>query len=435
MIPGSNRIIYSIKNWARKVKQPIAFVINKENSNSYGVIVNLGRKGVPVLSVDSNTKNLNVFSRYSKTIICPDYKKNEDDYVEFLLDVGKALNPKPVLFVTGDTMVVALLRHRKNLERYFHMPMPSLETATKLVDKREFYRSLELLNIPHATTYQPRNLSDAVRISESLDYPYIIKPVESDTFVTKFGNKCLRAASRDELISLYKWVSVEEIDVIFQKEIVGTERYLVYMYFNRKSEPIAVCCYKKMRIYPIDYGNACACETVWDSEVVTLALSLLIKFGYCGLAEAEVQRDNSDGRLKLVEINARSTTEARLSARAGMNMEYIAYCDAIGQNMDQIQPAILGVKWMEILRDIQSVFSAEGYLANRKITVLKWLRSLRGKREYAFLAWDDPIPFIVLFWRFLRVYGFRMKNLLVFRRVCKKVFSKINWISNRHKFT
>lgn len=420
---GFIRLNSFCKTKKRKYNKPVAVVVNSETSNGYGVTVNLGREGVPVLSVDSNSKNVTFLSRYAQKVLCPDYTISEDNFIDFLMNLGKRLYPKPVLFVTGDLKLLAVLRHKEKLEQYFHMTMPSLDIAEKLVDKVIFYRMLDKFNIPHAKTYIPENLSEVKMISQGLEYPYIIKPVHSGAFANLFGNKCLRADSGKELVELYKKAAVEEDTLIIQQELAGTERYLVYMYLNRDSKPLAVCCYKKMRILPIDYGNACACKTAWKPDVVNICLNLLQKIGYYGLAEAEIQRDERDGKLKLVEINARSTTETRLAARCGMNMEYIAYRDALGLKINKIHPAKLDVIWIDILRDIQSIFSREGYLAQKKITLTRWLQSLRGEREYAFLAWEDPLPFIVLLFRFFRTYGFKKKNLLVFHHIFKFIFS------------
>ncbi|MCM2283283.1 MAG: hypothetical protein NDI81_00775 [Desulfobacula sp.] len=399
------------------MKMPVAVVVNSETPNGYGVIVNLGRMGIPVYSVDSNPKTITFVSRYAKKVLSPDINDSEDAYLQFLINLGKRLDPKPVLFITGDLMVLALLKHKKTLEQYFHMPMPSLAIAETLIDKVQFYSMLDKYHINHANTFIPRNSSEIEQISHDLEYPYIIKPVQSGAFVNLFHNKCLKASSAEELVGFYNLASQTEDTLIVQQELQGTERYLVYMYFDQNSNPLAVCCYKKLRIFPIDYGNACACITMWDKEIVDIGLNLLKKIGYHGLAEAEIQRDQRDGQLKLVEINARSTTEARLTAKCGMNMEYIAYKDVLGLPMHPIGPIKSDVLWIEILRDIQSVFSREGYLAGKKITLAQWIKSLKREREYAFWAIDDPLPFLVLLFRFIRTYGLKKENLYFFHKI------------------
>jgi len=387
-----NKLVYT---------QAPAVVINSGDSNGYGVVINLGRQGIPVLSVDSNPKNVSFYSRYAKRILSPDPKASQSDYINFLIDLGSSLSLKPVLFTTGDEMVSVVLANRDKLDPYFHIPMVDLDIASKLLDKTEFYRMLAQFEVPHAKTYLPEDISDVEAVSANLDYPYILKPARKSNFSSKFHNKCLSANSPEMLVEHYSAATAEGEDIIVQQELLGTERYLVYVYIDSSFVPLGVCCYKKMRIFPIDYGNACVCETLWEPDAVAITLSTLKRMRYRGLAEAEIHRDKRDGQLKLVEINARSTTQTRLSARCGVNMEYLAYCDALDLEVEKNISARLGVKWINILSDFRSIFFPGGYLSQKQISLKQWFKSYRGEREYAFLAWDDPLPFTILFFRFV----------------------------------
>jgi len=389
---------------------PVAVVINTGDSNGYGVIRNLGRKGIPVISVDSDSANITFFSRYAVRRKCPDIEDSEEKFIDFLLNLGCHFNPKPVLFVTGDIELLAVLKHRDQLQSSYYLPPTELDIAEKLVNKKQFYKMLDELGIPHATTYFPKGLLDIERMSQDIPYPCIIKPTNSRSFRKKFQVKCFKASSDEELIELYKRVTSQREDVIIQKEISGNERYLVYTYFNRNSKPLAVCCYRKIRLLPIDYGNACLCETIWNPEVAGFALDALRKIGYRGLAEPEIQRDLEDGELKLIEINPRSTTETRLSARCGMNMEYIAYCDILGRPITKNNLQKQRIKWLDVTRDFYAVFYPNGYLAKGKLTIKDWWKSLRGEKGYAIFAQDDPLPFIVSLLKFFLEYGLKLKN-------------------------
>ncbi len=137
------------------------------------------------------------------------------------------------------------------------------------------------------------------------------------------------------------------------------------------------------------------CEVFWEPEAINLCINALKKISYKGLAEAEIQRDRNDGQLKFVEINARTTTEAKLSAKLGCNMEYIAYQDMLGMPFRTGPKKIKNLKWYDVLTDVISVFSSEGYLAAGKITLREWLDSLKGNRCYADFSREDPVPFLV----------------------------------------
>ena len=383
-------------------KKHAAVVVNSGGTNGYGVVVNLGRQGIPVISVDSNPKNNTFFSKYASKAICPDYKKSKEAFLDFLLNLGKSLKPKPVLFVTNDLQLLCILERKEEFEKYFYLPMAGKQVVEKLVDKELFYKELRKLRLPYAETYSPVDLGDVTALSAKIRYPFIVKPVQSKTFSKKFGNKCLEVNSSRELIEIYRKVAVEEDRIIVQKQIAGTERYLVYTYFNQNSIPLSVTCYKKRRINPIDYGNACMCEIVWESEAINLCINTLKKISYKGLAEAEIQRDQNDGQLKFVEINARTTTESKLSAKLGCNMEYIAYQDMLGTPFSAGAKRIKNLKWYDTFRDLLSVFSPQGYLSAGEITIKEWFDSLKGNRCYADFSIEDPVPFLITAMNFFK---------------------------------
>lgn len=391
--------------------QPIAVVVNTGDANSYGIVVNLGRMGVPVISVSPASDNITFHSRYAQALLCPHFDDAEADFIDTLVELGQQISPKPVLLVNGDEPLMSLLRNRDRLERHYRIPLASHELAETLTDKAKFYAMLVEHDVPHATTYYPKSLSEVEAFAGQLQYPYIIKPSQSQTFTRVFGNKCLSVNSPEELLETYTRVAAEEDGVIVQKQILGTERYLVYTYFTADSEPLGLNAYRKLRIFPTDFGNACACETVFDEALNTLYLDLLRKIEYKGLAEAEFQRDAGDGQLKLTEINARSTTQNRLSERSGVNMEYIAYQDALGREQTLTVNREAGIRWFDLYRDILSVFSSGGYRAQGKISIGEWWRSLQGKRIFAFFSWDDPMPAAHLLLRIMKMHVFNRKRL------------------------
>ncbi len=393
-------------------KKNAAVVVNSGGTNGYGVVVNLGRQGIPVISVDSNPKNNTFFSKYASKAICPDYKTSREAFLHFLLNLGKSLKPKPVLFVTNDLQLLCILEKKDEFEKYFYLPMASKDVVEKLVDKQLFYKELAKLRLPYAETYLPANEDEVKAISIKISYPYIVKPVQSKTFSKKFGNKCLEVNSGPELLETFRDVTREEDRIIVQKRIAGTERYLVYTYFNQNCVPLSVSCYKKRRINPIDYGNACMCEIVWEPEAISLCINTLKKISYKGIAEAEIQRDWNDGQLKFVEINARTTTEAKLSAKSGCNMEYIAYQDMLGSSFRAGPKRIKNLKWYDTFRDLHSVFSPEGYLSRRKITIKEWLESIKGNRCYADFSMEDPVPFFITSMRFVKENVMK-KNVII----------------------
>lgn len=394
-----------------KSRQPLTVVVNTGDANSYGIMVNLGRAGISVIAVASDPDNFTFKSRYVTPLLSPEFATDETAFIATLVELGKHISPKPVLLVNGDEPMMVLLRHREELEVYYLMPLPSYEVAQALTDKTAFYPLLKELQLSHAHTLSPTTLAEVEAIAPTLVYPYIIKPSQSQTFSTLFGNKCLAVNSAAELIATYLRVRDVEPAIILQKQIQGSERYLIYAYFNADAQPLGLNAYRKVRILPTDFGNACVCETIVEPQLVEMYLDLMRRIGYRGLAEAEIQRDASDGLLKFVEINARATTQTRLSAYCGVNMEYIAYQDALGLSPAPVANQQVGILWIDLYRDLFAVFGRGGYYSQGRLSPWQWLRSLRGRRIFAYFSWEDPRPSLHLLARHLRVHLLRGKRL------------------------
>ena len=110
------------------------------------------------------------------------------------------------------------------------------------------------------------------------------------------------------------------------------------------------------------------------------------------MAEPEFKMDPRDGQYKLLEINARTTMQSALPATCGVNIEYAAYLDTIGQHAgDSISPQD-GILWVDEFNDLQSclIQVKKGKLGIREIA-----SSFKGKKVYARAVWDDPIPFFI----------------------------------------
>ena len=281
-------------------------------SNDLGVIRGLGRHGIPIILLDVDRSSMTRYSKYiSKKLTCPDPKGSEIRFINFLLDVGKQMDKKCMIIPIGDAEVMALSKYKEKLERFFLLPIPSFEVAQKLVNKKKFYKLLDQISIPHPKTYFPEDISELKSIGREIDYPYIIKPAYSHLFGEEFNTKGFVINSPQELDRAAEKLRDKNLEVVIQEIIPGKEIYMFYTYFNKKSEPIAICGYDKLRQYPPDFGCGSLCKSAWRSVPIDSAIQVLKAIKYHGIAEPEFKRDPRDGKYKLLEINARTTTESR----------------------------------------------------------------------------------------------------------------------------
>jgi predicted ATP-grasp superfamily ATP-dependent carboligase len=105
-----------------------------------------------------------------------------------------------------------------------------------------------------------------------------------------------------------------------------------------------------------------------------------------------LKKDPRDGKYKLLEINARTTTENRLTAACGADIEYISYVDASGMSTENSLPPPSDIFWID---DIVDLFSCFMLLKRREIGLGEVIKVLKTPKVHSVAACDDPSPFAI----------------------------------------
>ena len=375
-------------------QKPTGVIVNAGiTANSLGVIKGFGRRGIPVVYLDSEPFCMCRYSRYiSQRLKCQSLRKSETEFINVLLDFGKQIDNKMVIIPTGDREVLALSKYKKELEQFYHLPIPTHEILQKLVNKKIFYKLLAEMQVPHPRTYFPENTTELALMGKEIDYPYIIKPAYSSPFQEEFHKKCFVINSSQELDWAVKRLRGKNLEFVMQEIIPGKEVYELYTYFNKESEPLAICGWDKIRHYPPDFGSGSFCRSIWRPSAVEQGIQLLKAIGYYGLAAPELKKDLRDGKYKLLEINARTILQNRLTAACGIDITYIACLDAIGQPVNDSPSQCNDILWVDDFVDLLSCWI---HLRRKEIGIGEIVKSLRAKKVHSVVAWDDPAPLIV----------------------------------------
>lgn len=368
-------------------------VIGGGVANALGVVRAFGRRGMPVLFVNSDRRHPARYSRsVDRRLVCPDPNESEMQFVDFLRDVAKRSRDRYMIIPAGDAEVIALSKHKEELQHSYLLPLPSFEVIEKLVNKKEFYKLLDQMSVQHPRTYFPEDISELELIGRDIGYPYIVKPAHSHLFRKRFRTKCFLINSYQELTRAIEKLRDEKLEVVLQEIVPGKDIYMFCAFFNNRSEPIAVCGYDKLRQYPPDFGSGSLCKSRWRQVPIDSAIRVLKGIGYQGMAAPEFKKDPRDGEYKLLEINARTVLQSSLPPRCGVDVEYIAYLDTIGQYGGGTTLPKEGILWMDEISDLLSCIMQ---LKAGRLRVREIVASLRGEKQYATFAWDDPIPFLV----------------------------------------
>jgi D-aspartate ligase len=355
-----------------------------------GVVRSLGRHGVPVCVIAEPGEPLATVSRYARRRMqWP--AGDENQRVAFLrhLAVSECLEGW-ALIPSADTTAAMVARHHEELSMRYTVTVPPWDTVRWAYDKRLTYELAERAGVPC-----PQTLSGHAAVNGaggSVVFPAVLKPAikeESNALTTA---KAWRVEDRDDLARRYHDAcELLDPDLLMVQELVagGGEAQFSYATLCRDGEPLASLTARRTRQYPADFGRASTyVETVECQEVIDPSLRLLAELRYTGLIEIEYKRDPRDGVLKLLDMNPRVWGWHTLCGRAGVDFPWLLWLLVSGENVPSSR-ARPGVGWLRFTTDTPTAIKE---LLGRRLPVREYARTLRGPRESAIFAWDDPVP-------------------------------------------
>ena len=394
-----------METWLRKIRgQPSPAIILGGSVNGLSFVRSLSRRGIPTLLLDSE-RLIGTYTRYGKVLILPAIDEDPERWAELLEFIGVHLVTPGVLFATSDEHCVWIAEHADVLRRHFRFLVPGRETMENLVDKRNQYRIADGAGIPIPKSYFPETVEEVRRLGTELAYPCILKPYKSHVARKKVRKKVALISSPKELVAEYEHIVVGDVDYMIQEIIPGEDSALFgYLAFwDADGCERNWLTKQKLRQCPPQYGDGSLQITVEAPEVAELSRRLLKTFDYRGFVGVEFKFDARDNTYRLMEINPRTVSGNQLAISGGVDFPWIGYRYLAGSEIDvpsakSFRP---GVKYVNEEWDLKA------YLALRKsgdLTLGHWLRSLCGVKAKAIGAWDDPFPFVILLWRFVRAF-------------------------------
>jgi len=366
----------------------------------------LGRRGIPVHGIDPDPRAPGKGSKFVQLAVSPDCRKSEQDFIQFMIEFGRKLGRKAVLYPVRDDEVMIISKARGQLLEYYEVILPDHATVEKLLTKHGLRQAALECGIPAPKTIYPHNSDEMAYLAEEIDFPVILKPTESlywhkpeiasllSTGVLAGRAKVVLCRDKKELIDTYQKIAVYDDRMVIQEVIPGEDERLVYFasYTNRNSETIASFAGRKIRVIPAGFGSASYVKTYYDPALKEVALKLLSGVKYQGLSGIEFKLDPRDNLYKLVEVNARFGLWDGLSVKLGIDLPHIYYLDALELPVEPRHTYAEGVIWVDYFRDIRAFLA---YRRLGKLTIGEWLRSLRGDKMVATYARDDWLPFLL----------------------------------------
>jgi predicted ATP-grasp superfamily ATP-dependent carboligase len=373
---------------------PPAVVVGLDNITGLQTARILDARGVAVVGIAADLRHFG-----SRTNACAHVVESPlsgEPLVAALRELAKRLGRMAVLVPCTDESVRTLSERRGDLAASYHLPLGDHAVVTMLMDKVCFAEHARAagLAIPHTVVL--RNRDEAERAARSMPFPAVLKPpMKTARWLEHTHAKALPVAAPDDLLEVYDRVRDWSDVLLAQEWVAGGEEdlYSCNAYFDVQGRALVTFVARKLRQWPPDIGTSASGEECRNDEVLEQTLRTFGDVGFHGLAYLELKRDARTGRMLIIEPNVgRPTGRSAIAERGGVELVYTAYCDAVGLPIPRTHQRYVGVKWIDVRRDLQA--AVVGYRRGR-LSVRDWASSVRGPKAHAIWSTRDPLPFAV----------------------------------------
>jgi len=354
----------------------------------------LEEKDLRVIGVDADPSNQGFRSKYGISLLCPNPDKYPEAWLEYMIDLARAIGEKPVLIAASDLFVAAIGQHALALRDHFIFSEAGCILQATLTTKEKQYALAREHGLPSPRSTYIQTSEELKEFSKEARFPVLLKPRSHREWLNLpnnhpfQGKKTVSSNSAEELFNNYHSVQNYVPQAVLQEEIVGPDsaKYCYLSVYAQSGERLGACVVQELRAYPLLYGCATLVEPVVDEQIDLICNKFLQALGFIGLCEIELKRDVRDGRLLLIEVNPRFSGTGDCSRYTGVEVGYIHYLDLIGQTPAPVVPTKFNFRHIMLVADL-TAFPI--YLDQGQVTWVQWLKSLSGQIEYFDLDTND----------------------------------------------
>jgi D-aspartate ligase len=388
---------------AESLKTSVPVVVLCPGYHGHAIARSLGRLGVAVYGVHSDTRSPAARSRYWRQNFFWDIRVSRPaESVERLLDVARSIGSQPILVPTDDESCLLVADHFVTLRQAFLLPEQPAGLARALSNKQSLYDICRRYSIPTPETLFPQSRSDLERFIDGLSFPVMLKGIDTKALRRRTGVSMLVVNDPQTLLRSYDQLETPGAPGLMLQEYIPGGSEMVWMfngYFGDKSRCLFGVTGKKLRQYPAHTGVTSLGVCVTNEQVAQQTRKFMSAIGYRGILDIGYKYDGRTMQYKLLDVNPRIGTTFRLFVDSvGMDVVRALYRDLTGQPVTQGR-LIEGRKWVVENFDL---ISSPAYIRDGSFTVRGWIRSYRGVREAAWFAADDLRPFLAMCWRSIR---------------------------------
>lgn len=318
-----------------------------------GVIRALGMNGVPVIALFYRPDDMGYVSKYvqeSYRVAHPE--SHEEAFLGFLLTLARKFSGSP-LFPVSDESLKIVSKNKPLLDKNFLVACPEWNIVQRFIEKKNTYELAALSGVPIPKTVTPQSTDEVAEFSQGLEYPCLVKPVESHRYFAVFHRKMVKAFTANELMAVYKESERAGLPVMLQELIPGEDHlgvnYNSY-FWNRKATVEFTA--RKLRSSPPELGSPCVAMSQHVPEVLEAGRKILEAMGFYGYSCTEFKRDPRDGVYKLMEVNGRHNLSTLLAVKCGINFPWLHYQHLVNGLIPEQTEYRQNFFWIDVERDL-----------------------------------------------------------------------------------
>ncbi|WP_217587035.1 carboxylate--amine ligase [Lentibacillus saliphilus] len=354
----------------------------------------LGAQGIHTVAADySDTGTYGAQSKYcSEKLILPHYKEDTSHFIETLISYAQQQDAKPVLIPCHDSYLEIIDQHLDMLKEHYLLPDMEQGLYTTVMDKETLHQlAVEKgIRVPETVYLNDEHFAD--KIEEVIQFPCLVKPVDSPTFVNTFRRKLFKVYNMDELNDAVAKAKEAGLEVIIQRIIPGFDDHMHTFdaYLDQTSKVTHWTTCQKFRQYPINFGASVYTVQKHIPELYEIGANFLESIGYKGFAEIEFKKDEATGEFYLIEINARITNFNHMLHDIGLNFPYIMYMELIGQPLEP--KAVTHTTNRAFWYAQEDLMAIKDYIKTKQLSIGTVVKSMFRPKTCAIWNIHDPKP-------------------------------------------
>jgi len=312
--------------------------------------------------------------------------------IDSLTDLGARLfarhGRRVPLFYGNDDWLEIVHAHRDRLEAHYLMILNDASVAQSLMEKARFSALAADRGLPMPATLRwesegkdsLRAFAGQVLVKPRSKVDWHDSPLH-DRLFTGDGKALIfengAVAMANSLVELYR------NQLVFQEFIPGGDRnlYSFHGFSDEDGRVLQSFVGRKIRTRPPITGESAYIEMVRDPGLAAFGRQMAERIPLRGPFKIDFKQDPRDGRLLVLEVNARCTLWNYLGAVNGVNLMKTAYEYLVDARLPECHDYSTKYRWIDARREILGTWAAT---------------LLDGPRVHNVFSWDDPGPYAAL---------------------------------------